>query len=100
MLAGLGYDPIGLDNNLPVAAGRINATLLQGDYFVGHDLGWSDFNIDPVTGQLLVTTWGVPAYTAADLATNPAAVLALNPSIVSQFAVTPSDHSIIGTQAR
>ena len=97
VLAGLGYDPIGLDNNLPVAAGKINATLLQGDYFVGHDFGWSDFNIDPATGQLMVTTWGVPEYTAADLATNPAAVLALNPAIVSQFVVTPTDNSIIGT---
>ena len=27
-----GYDPIGLDDNLPAAAGKINATLLQGDY--------------------------------------------------------------------
>ena len=91
VLAGLGYDPIGLDNNLPVAAGKINATLLQGDYFVGHDFGWSDFNIDALTHQLMVTTWGVPFYTAADLATDPAAVLALNPAIVSQFAVTPTD---------
>jgi hypothetical protein len=97
VLTGLGDDPIGLDNNLAIAAGRINATLLQGDYFVGHSLGWSDFNIDPVTGQLMVTTWGVPGYTAADLATNPAAVLALTPAIVSQFVVTPSDNSIIGT---
>ena len=97
MLAGLGYDPIGLDNNLAIAAGKINATLLQGDYFVSHDFGWSDFNIDETTGQLMVTTWGVPGYSAADLATNPAAVLALNPAIVSQFAVTPTSDSIIGT---
>lgn len=97
VLAGLGYDPIGLDANLPVAAGKINATLLQGDYFVGHDFGWSDFNIDPLTHQLTVTTWGVPFYTATDLATAPAAVLALNPAIVSQFAVTPTADSTIGT---
>lgn len=97
ILAGLGYDPIGLDNNLPVAAGKINATLLQGDYFVGHDFGWTDFNIDPLTHQLMVTTWGVPFYTPTDLEINPAAVLTLNPAIVSQFAVTPTDASIIGT---
>lgn len=97
VLAGLGYDPLGLDNNLPVAAGKINATLLQGDYTVTHDFGWSDFDIDPVTGQLMVTTWGVPEYTAADLATNPEAVLALNPGIVSQFVVTPTSGAIIGT---
>jgi phosphodiesterase/alkaline phosphatase D-like protein len=97
VLAGLGYDPTGLDNNLAVAASKIDATLLQGDYFVGHHLGWSDFDIDPLTGQLMVTTWGVPEHTAADLASDPAAVLALNPSIVSQFVVTPSDDAIIGT---
>jgi Ca2+-binding RTX toxin-like protein len=45
----------------------------------------------------MVTTWGVPFYTAADLITDPAAVLALNPAIVSQFVATPTDDSIIGT---
>jgi phosphodiesterase/alkaline phosphatase D-like protein len=97
VIAGLGYDPIGLDNNLPIAAGAINATLLQGDYFVGHDFGWTDFDIDATTGELLVTTYGVPGYTDADVSGNPAAVLALNPTIVSQFEVTPTSDSIIGT---
>jgi len=97
VLSQLGYDPIGLDSNLPVAAGKINATLLQGDYFVGHDFGWSDFGIDPLTHHLTVTTWGVPFYTPAEAATDPAAVLALNPAIVSQFTVTPTDNSVIGT---
>ena len=97
VIGGLGYDPIGLDNNLPIAAGTINATLLQGDYFVGHDFGWTDFNVDATTGELLVTTYGVPGYTDADLTSNPAAVIALNPTIVSQFEVTPTSDAIIGT---
>jgi phosphodiesterase/alkaline phosphatase D-like protein len=97
VIAGLGYDPIGLDNNLAVAAGMINATLLQGDYFVGHDFGWTDFDVDATTGQLLVTTYGVPGYTDTDVTGNPAAVLALSPAIVSQFEVTPTSDSIIGT---
>lgn len=97
VISGLGYDPIGLDSNLPQANGKINATLLQGDYFVGHDFGWTDFNIDAATQNLLVTTYGVPTYTDVDLATNPAGVLALNPAIVSQFQVTPTSDSIIGT---
>jgi hypothetical protein len=85
-----GYDPIGLNNNLPAAAGKLDATLLQGDYFVGHSFGWTDFNIEPTTGELLVTTYGVPIYTAADLAADPAAVLEQDPTIVSQFKVTPT----------
>jgi phosphodiesterase/alkaline phosphatase D-like protein len=88
----LGYDPIGLESG-----GPIHATLLQGDYFVGHDYGWTDFNIDPGTGQLLVTTWGIPSYTAADLAAHPDQILARDPAIVSQFNVTPTSDSIIGT---
>jgi phosphodiesterase/alkaline phosphatase D-like protein len=87
-LTKLGYDPIGLESN-----GKIDAKLLQGDYFVGHDFGWTDFDIDPVSGKLLVTTWGIPAYTAADLAADPTGVIARNPVIVSQFEVTPQSDT-------
>jgi phosphodiesterase/alkaline phosphatase D-like protein len=87
----LGYDPIGLESG-----GAIHATLLKGDYFVGHDFGWTDFNIDPA-GKLLVTTWGMPYYSAQDLAANPDQILAQDPTIVSQFEVTPTSSSIIGT---
>src|SRR5262245_5138185 len=95
-----GYDPIGLNNNLPAAAGMIDATLLQGDYFATHDYGWTDFNIDPTTGELLVPTYGVPAYTEADLVSHPGTVLGLNPAIISQFEVTPTSDSIMGTAQR
>jgi alkaline phosphatase D len=88
----LGYDPIGLESN-----GKIHATLLQGDYFVGHDFGWTDFDIDAATGNLLVTTWGSPAYTAAELAADPTDIIARDPAVVSQFEVTPTSQSIIGT---
>lgn len=88
----LGYDPIGLENN-----GKIDAKLLSGDYFVGHDFGWTDFNIDGATGKLLVTTWGSPAYTAEELAAHPTDIIARDPSVVSKFEVTPTSQSIIGT---
>jgi phosphodiesterase/alkaline phosphatase D-like protein len=88
-MTSLGYDPIGLDGS------GINATLLQGDYFVGHNFGWTDFNIDATTGKLMVTTWGVPLYTDLDVANN--AVLGFTPAVVSQFEVTPTSNSIIGT---
>jgi phosphodiesterase/alkaline phosphatase D-like protein len=85
----LGYDPIGLGNS------NINATLLAGDYFVGHDQGWTELNVDP-NGKLIVTTWGIPAYSAAELAANPGEVLSRTPTIVSQFEVVPTSESIIG----
>jgi 3-phytase len=88
----LGYDPIGLESS-----GPINATLLKGDYFVGHDYGWTDFGIDGATGKLLVTTWGSPAYTAEELAAHPTDIIARDPVVVSQFDVTPTSQSIIGT---
>ena len=88
--AGLfGYNPIGLS--------PAQATLLAGDYFVGHSFGWTDFNIEETSGDLLVTTYGVPYYTDADLASNPAGVLARVPTIVNQFEMTPTSNSIIGT---
>jgi Ca2+-binding RTX toxin-like protein len=38
----LGYDPLGLDNNLSQANGLINAKLLQGDYLATNTYGWKD----------------------------------------------------------
>jgi phosphodiesterase/alkaline phosphatase D-like protein len=93
-LAPLGYDPIGLDDNLPVAAFNNHAQLLQGSYFVTNDFGWSEFKVDPSDESLTVTTYGVPAYTTTDLATNPSAVLDRTPTIVSEFRLTPAiQHS-------
>lgn len=88
-LTPLGYDPLGLNNNLPVANGLINATLLQGDYVASQTYGWTEFNIDKQTQKLLVTTYGIPFYTVAQLNANPTAIANLSPTIVSQFEVTP-----------
>ncbi|WP_439346187.1 phytase [Vacuolonema iberomarrocanum] len=85
----LGYDPVGLDNNLDIANGQINATLLQGDYLAAHNYSWTEFDIDPVTQALTVTTWGIDAYSEADVLADPDAVLNLTPTIISQFEVVP-----------
>jgi myo-inositol-hexaphosphate 3-phosphohydrolase/phosphodiesterase/alkaline phosphatase D-like protein len=84
-----GYDPIGLDKNLPQSQGRINARLLQGDYVVAHAYSWSEFQIDAVTQKLTVTTWGIDTYREDELLANPTAVLERTPRILSQFEVTP-----------
>ncbi len=85
-----GYDPIGLNTNLPQADGLINATLLQGDYLAAHTYGWTQFDIDASSQKLTVTTYGITPYSATDLASNPEAVLGLTPAVVSQFEVTPN----------
>jgi len=88
-LAQLGYDPIGLNENLPIANGLIDAQLLQGDYMATHTFGWTQFDIDPETQQLTVTTYGIASYTEAELLADPGSVISRVPQIVSQFTVTP-----------
>ncbi|NEQ46765.1 MAG: phytase [Leptolyngbya sp. SIOISBB] len=90
----LGYDPVGLDNNLAIADDLINATLLQGDYVAAHTFSWTEFDIDAETQKLTVTTYGIDAYSEADLLANPQAVLDLEPRIVSQFEVTPTLETV------
>jgi 3-phytase/alkaline phosphatase D len=89
LLEPLGFDPLGLDNNLPQAEGLIDAELLQGDYFVGHTYGWTQFEIDAATQQLTVTTYGIEAYTEAELLTETEDIINREPEIVSQFIVNP-----------
>ena len=99
LLAPLGYDPLGLDNNLAQADGRIDAKLLQGDYYVGHSYSWSDFDIDSVTQKLTVTTWGIDGYTEAELLANPEAIATQTPFILSQFEVNPQGPIASGSAA-
>lgn len=90
-----GYDPIGLNTNLTTEQGLIGsfdveANLLQGDYVAAHIFGWTQFDIDPETQVLTVTTYGIEAYTEAELLADPAAILSRVPAIVSQFEVMPT----------
>ncbi len=80
-LAPLGYDPVGLQGS------SINATLIQGGYTSLFTFGWTEFEIDPATQKLVVTTWGIEPYTAAEI---DATLPLRQPAIVSQFAVTPA----------
>ncbi len=89
LLTPLGFDPIGLDNNLPQAEGLIDAQLLQGDYYVGHSYSWTEFDIDAETQQLRVTTYGVDGYTEAEILENPNAINDLTPTVLSEFVVNP-----------
>ncbi|OKH43816.1 hypothetical protein NIES2101_29550 [Calothrix sp. HK-06] len=88
-LVPLGYDPIGLNENLPVANGLIDAKLLKGDYLSTTTYGWTKFDIDKETQKLTVTTYGIPFYTQAELKANPDKITKQAPKIVSQFEVNP-----------
>ncbi len=85
----LGYDPLGLNDNLDAADGLIDAELLIGDYFVTHAYGWSEFTIDRRTQDLLVSTWGIPYYSPLDVDTDEEAraIAGLMPTLLSQFRI-------------
>jgi hypothetical protein len=85
-----GYDPVGLNENLPEADGLINAELLKGDYLSTHSFTWTEFNIAPETQALTVTIWGTKAHSEADFKKNPVEVASRLPQIVSQFVVHPN----------
>jgi 3-phytase/alkaline phosphatase D len=80
----LGYDPLGL------AGSNVPATLQVGGYEAMHTFGWTKFEIVPATGALTVTTYGIAPYTYDDLQTDPAAIVARQPAIVSKFTVAAS----------
>lgn len=90
-LSAFGYDPAGLNANLAQANGMLDATLTDGDYIAVHSYGWTAFEVDAITGELTVTTYGIPAYTEAQ-ATLPG-TLAAKPEVVSRFTVAES-HAI------
>jgi len=79
----LGYDTLGLDGS------DIDAVLVSGGYTATSTYGWSEFGVDAATQQLTVTTFGVPAYTAADLEADPVGITGLQPRVVSEFVVRP-----------
>jgi len=74
---------IGLDD-----ADHIDATTIIGDYIATHTYGWTEFEIDPITQDLLVTTYGIEPGSTAD------------PVIVSQFSVAqvpePTSLALLG----
>jgi hypothetical protein len=89
----LDYDPIGLNENNPGAEGLIDAELIQGDYLACHTYGWAEFEIAAETQDLLVTVYGVDAYSETDLLADPNDVINRVPRVVSQFMVHPNSST-------
>lgn len=84
-LTPLGYTPIGIE-----ADSGINASLTVGTWTATSSYGWTEFQVDPLTQALTVTTWGIPYYQEAG-ATQYAGLPFenLSPQIVQQFVVMP-----------
>jgi phosphodiesterase/alkaline phosphatase D-like protein len=83
-------DPIGLDTsvfNYTVTAGNLPGTPANEAFFQTFSFGWNEFEIDAITGELKVTTYGIPSYTEAELNANPSLITAQNPTVLSQFTV-------------
>jgi len=97
-IGALGYDPMGLNDNLGIAEGQINATLLQGDYVAAHTYSWTELDVDPLTQHLTVTTYGIPPYSEAEANANPQVILNLQPTIVTQFVVNPTQSGLGGNR--
>jgi len=66
-----GYSAVGLQDS------SIQVEVLEGGYVATHTWGWSEFEIDATTGQLTITTWGIPPFTDTV------------PTVQSRFRVTP-----------
>ncbi len=83
-------DPTGLDAsvfNYTVSAGNLPYPLTNEAFFQTFSFGWNEFEIDAITGELKVTTYGIPSYTEAQLLANPSLITAQNPAVLSQFTV-------------
>lgn len=84
-LQSLGYSLLGLQDAIELRG----VQLLAGTWTATTTYGWTEFDVDAVTQRLTVTTYGIPYYTAAELLADPAAIVAREPAIVSQFSVLP-----------
>jgi phosphodiesterase/alkaline phosphatase D-like protein/2',3'-cyclic-nucleotide 2'-phosphodiesterase (5'-nucleotidase family) len=82
-MTAVGYDPLGLEGS------QIDFDLLQGDWVVAHTYGWTEFVIDAATQVLTITTYGIEAYSQAELEADPEAIKSRTPTIYQQFTVTP-----------
>lgn len=82
-LSALGYSPIGLEDS------GLNYQVLQtlpgaNAWSSTNTYGWTEFDVDAITQDLTVTTWGVPWY---DASLDPNIIGTLQPQIISQFRV-------------
>jgi alkaline phosphatase D len=85
LLTLFGEDPVGLHNTPGLDVER-----LRGLYMSVVSYGWTEFEIDPLSRELQVTTYATQPYTQAEMEADPEAVSARRPRVLSQFVVRPN----------
>ncbi len=83
-MSGYGDNLVGLEDS------DIDATLTQGSWVASHKYGWTEFEIDKATQQLVVTTYGIEPYTYEEFLADPTSITSREPAIVSQVEVNPT----------
>jgi hypothetical protein len=83
VISGYGYSPTGIQDP------SISATFTVGGPVAAHHYGWTEFDIDPQSKGLTLTTYGVDWYTPQEAAANPQAIIARPIAIRQQIVVTP-----------
>lgn len=79
-----GYSQPGLEGS------SIPATLLKGGYLAVNTYGWTEFEIDADSQELLVTTYGIDWYDSFDLQNDALEVISRQPEVISRFKVAPA----------
>jgi 3-phytase/alkaline phosphatase D len=79
LLADEGHDPTGLDGS------TLDASLVEGRWVRANAFGWTEFEIEAVTGRLTVTTWGIAYYEPPDVLD----AADDQPFVLSRFVVYP-----------
>jgi phosphodiesterase/alkaline phosphatase D-like protein len=75
------YSPLGLEDS------EISFDLMSGDWVMAHLFGWTEFDIDEATQDLLVTVWGLRFDDVIAALGDPDALAALVPQIFAQLRV-------------
>lgn len=90
VVTGYGYSPTGIQDP------SIRANFSVGGPVAAHHYGWTEFEVDPATKALTLTTWGVDWYTPAEAAADPAGIIARPITVRQRFTVEPQPAACPG----
>lgn len=89
-LTTLAYSPTGIDDP------SIDATFAVGGPIATHHYGWTEFDVDPASKALTITTHGVDWYTPEEAAADPEAIIARPITVRQRIVLNPSGGGCLG----